>query len=136
MELRKETSCGCIIFHEGKVLLVYEKRRDFWDFPKGHMESGETELDTARREVREEVGLEVTIDESKRYTLSYIVRNEIDKTVVLYAARPVTDSLTLQESEIENARWCDPAEALELLTFAAWKDVLRQALKNEYIGGK
>ena len=136
MELRKETSCGCIIFHEGKVLLVYEKRRDFWDFPKGHMEAGETELDTARREVREEVGLEVTIDESKRYTLSYIVRNEIDKTVVLYAARPVTDNLTLQESGIENARWCDPAEALELLTFEAWKDVLRQALKNECIGGK
>ena len=128
--MKKETSCGCIIFNGEKVLLVYEKRRDFWDFPKGHMEPGETELETAHREVREEVGIEVEIDEKRRYTLSYNIRDEIDKTVVLYAARPMAEHLTLQESEIENAKWCDPDEAVTLLTFEAWKDVLRQALKD------
>ena len=69
-ELKKETSCGCIITKNNKVLLVYEKRGNFWGFPKGHMEAGETEIDTAKREVKEEVGMEVDIDTSKRYELN------------------------------------------------------------------
>ena len=87
MELKKEKSCGCIIINNGKVLLVYEKNRNFWGFPKGHMEEGETEIETALREVKEEVGLDVEIDFKKRYTLNYIIRNEIDKTTVLYIAK-------------------------------------------------
>ena len=35
MDLKKEKSCGCIIIKNGKVLLVYEKNRNFWGFPKG-----------------------------------------------------------------------------------------------------
>ena len=126
MALKKEKSCGCIIIRGDQVLLVYEKRRDFWDFPKGHVEPGETEIDTARREVREEVGMEVEIDDTRRYTLGYIIRNEIDKTVVLFPAAPASDSITMQESEIEHARWCGYEEAQALLTFPEWKDVLRQ----------
>ena len=62
MNLKKEKSCGCIIIKDKKVLLVYEKNRNFWGFPKGHMEDGETEIETALREVKEEVGLDVEID--------------------------------------------------------------------------
>ena len=78
MELRKEKCCGCIIIENNKVLLVYEKNGNFWGFPKGHMEKGENEIETALREVKEEVGLDVEIiDKEKRYILNYIIRDEI-----------------------------------------------------------
>lgn len=130
MNLRKEKSCGCIIIKNRKVLLVYEKNRNFWGFPKGHMEEGENEIQTALREVKEEVGLEVEIDEEKRYTLNYIIRDEIDKTTVLYIARPKSEEVIMQESEIENIKWCDFDEALNTLTFENWKEMFKKVIKD------
>lgn len=130
MKLRKEKSCGCIIIKNRKVLLVYEKNRNFWGFPKGHMEEGENEIQTARREVKEEVGLEVEIDEEKRYILNYIIRDEIDKTTVLYMARPKSEKITMQESEIENTKWCNFDEALNTLTFENWKEMFKKVIKD------
>lgn len=130
MKLRKEKSCGCIIIKNKKVLLVYEKNRNFWGFPKGHMEEGENEIQTALREVKEEVGLEVEIDEEKRYTLNYIIRDEIDKTTVLYIATPKSEEIIMQESEIENIKWCDFDEALNTLTFENWKEMFKKVIED------
>ncbi|MCI8361798.1 MAG: NUDIX domain-containing protein [Clostridia bacterium] len=130
MKLRKEKSCGCIIIKNRKVLLVYEKNRNFWGFPKGHMEEGENEIQTALREVKEEVGLEVEIDEQKRYTLNYIIKDEIDKTTVLYIATPKSEEIIIQESEIQNIKWCDFDEALNTLTFENWKEMFKKVIKD------
>ncbi len=130
MSLRKEKSCGCIIIKDNKVLLVYEKNRNFWGFPKGHMENGENEIATALREVKEEVGLDVEIDEEKRYTLNYIIRDEIDKTTVLYIARPKNDKVIMQESEIGNVKWCSYEEALNTLTFDNSKEMFRNVIDD------
>lgn len=43
--MKKEKSCGCSIIKNNKVLLVYEKNRNFWGFPKGHTEDGENEIE-------------------------------------------------------------------------------------------
>lgn len=128
--MTKEKSCGCIIIKNSKVLLVYEKNRNFWGFPKGHMENEENEIETARREVKEEVGLEVEIDEEKRYILNYIIRDEIDKTTVLYVARPKNEKIIVQESEIENAKWCSFEEALNTLTFDNCKKMFRKVIND------
>ena len=128
MRLKKEISCGCIIIKNNKILLVYEKRRNFWGLPKGHVEQGESEEETALREVREEVGLDVEIDKTKRYTLNYIINNEIDKTSVFYIAKPKNEYIKIQESEIGNIKWCSFEEAVELLTFEDWKQMLKNAI--------
>ena len=130
MELKKEKSCGCIIINNEKVLLVYEKNRNFWGFPKGHMEEGETEIETALREVKEEVGLDVEIDLEKRYTLNYIIRDEIDKTTVLYIAKTKNEEIVMQENEIENAKWCSFEEAIDILTFEDWKEMFRKVIDD------
>ena len=129
-ELKKEKSCGCIITKNNKVLLVYEKRRNFWGFPKGHMEEGETEIETALREVKEEVGIDVKINPEKRYSINYIIRNEIDKTTVLYLATPITEDVVMQEAEIENFKWCSYEEALETLTFDNLKELFKEVMKE------
>ena len=130
MKLKKEKSCGCIILKNKKVLLVYEKNRNFWGFPKGHMENGETEIETALREVKEEVGLDVEIDKERRYTLNYIIRDEIDKTTVLYIAKSKNDEIIMQENEIENIRWCSFEEALNILTFDNWKEMFKKVIED------
>lgn len=130
MELRKEKSCGCIIFKDNKVLLVYEKNRNFWGFPKGHVENNETEIETALREVKEEVGLDVEIDATKRYTLNYIIKDEIDKTTVLYLAKAKNDNILMQDSEIENVKWCSYKEALDTLTFNDWKELFNKVIND------
>lgn len=130
MDLKKEKSCGCIIIKNNKVLLVYEKDRNFWGFPKGHMEKGENEIETALREVKEEVGLDVEINENKRYTQNYIIRNEIDKTSVYYIAFPKNGEIKKQESEIEKVKWCDFEEALKTLTFENSKEILKKAIQD------
>lgn len=130
MNLRKEKSCGCIIIKNKKVLLVYEKNRNFWGFPKGHMEEGENEVETALREVKEEVGLDVEIDVTKRYSLNYIIRDEIDKTTILYIAIPKNENLKKQESEIEDIKWCDFNEALNTLTFKNLKELFKKVIKD------
>ncbi len=130
MKLRKEKSCGCIIIKNRKVLLVYEKNTNFWGFPKGHMEEGESEIQTALRGVKEEVGLEVDIDKEKRYELNYIIRDEIDKTTVLYIARTKSEEIIMQESEIANIKWCDFDEALNTLTFENWREMFKKVIED------
>ncbi len=130
MKLRKEKSCGCISIKNRKVLLVYEKNTNFWGFPKGHMEEGESEIQTALREVKEEVGLEVDIDKEKRYELNYIIRDEIDKTTVLYIARTKSEEIIMQESEIANIKWCDFDEALNTLTFENWREMFKKVIED------
>ena len=130
MKLKKEKSCGCIIIKNKKVLLVYEKNRNCWGFPKGHMEDGETEIETALREVKEEVGLDVEIDKERRYTLNYVIRDEIAKPTVLYIAKAKNDEIIMQENEIENIRWCSFEEALNTLTFDNWKEMFKEVIED------
>ena len=126
--MKKEKSCGCIIINDNKVLLVYEKRGNFWGFPKGHVEKGETEIETALREVKEEVGLDVKINENKRYVLNYQINNEIDKTTILYLAKPLNTIVSMQETEIESYKWCSFDEAINVLTFDSSKELLKNAI--------
>ena len=130
MELKKEKSCGCVIIENNKVLLILQQNDAYWGFPKGHVENGETEIQTAKREVKEEVGLDVKIDENKRYVTNYLVRDEIDKTSVFYIATPIGGKIQKQDSEVKEVKWCTFEEALELITFDNLKEVLRKVMED------
>ena len=59
--MNKEKCCGFIVYKlddDGqKYLMLYQKETGTWSFPKGHMLPGETEMQTALRELYEETGL-------------------------------------------------------------------------------
>ena len=69
--IRHEKSCGAVVFtmvgDTLKYLLVHSVN-GFWGFPKGHVEAGESEYDTAKREIREETGVNVTFIDGFRAT--------------------------------------------------------------------
>ena len=64
--MKFEKSCGCIVLNNEQVLLV-KHNKGHWDFPKGHVEEGETEKQTALREVKEETNIDVQIISDKKW---------------------------------------------------------------------
>ena len=58
------TSCGGVVIHRGKILLLYKNYRnryEGWVLPKGTVELGEEYKETALREVKEESGADASI---------------------------------------------------------------------------
>lgn len=86
-----ERSCGTIPYtvKENTIyyLLIRSKESGYCGFPKGHMESDESEIETALRETLEETSVKVSIDREARYEITYKMRNGNDKAVVYYIAR-------------------------------------------------
>lgn len=126
-EMKNEKACGVVILDNKKVLLVFQQN-GFWGFPKGHVEADESEAETAIREVFEETGLWVSVDEKHRFEFSYDIKDSnIRKTVVLFPAKVVDDSkFKKQEDEIAELRWVETAEVEDLLTYEDWKAVWRK----------
>ena len=61
---RPVVGVGAVVWHEGRVLLVRRgnpPRAGSWSLPGGGQELGETVFETARREVREETGLDIEV---------------------------------------------------------------------------
>lgn len=125
-----EKSCGCIIIKKGRVLLVYESKAKYWGFPKGHMEEGESEVETALREVREEVNLKPVIFENFRYVINYVVKENIPKEVVFFLADVEEDVVTKQNAEIEMTGWFTEKEAEKMMDFDNQIKVLHKAFRD------
>ena len=123
--LKKEKSCGCIIIENSKVLLV-QQTMEHWGFPKGHVEAGETEIETAIREAKEETNLDVEIKENKRYTMEYITDKGTLKEVVLFIAKKISGNEKYQESEIISMKWMNFEDAKKMITY----DNLRELFKK------
>ncbi len=131
--MKYEKSCGAIIFRhkpQGYEFLVIEQRKGrHWGFPKGHVERGESEQQTAHREIYEETGLTIEIMGDFRKKIRYYVRSNVIKTVVFFLARALSDEVKYILPEIAGHKWLSFSEALSQLTFDSQRDLLRQAHK-------
>ena len=62
-----EKSCGAIVYRKShgniEILLIKHVNSGHWSFPKGHVEGTETEVETAKREIKEETAIDVLIDD-------------------------------------------------------------------------
>ncbi len=129
----QESSSGAVVFREegGRrlyLLLHYEAKH--WDFPKGHVEKGENEEQTARRECEEETGInDLTLVPGFREIIEYFYKSKgktMHKQVVFLLARTRKKEVTLSFEHI-GFEWLPYKDALERLTFDNAKNVLRKA---------
>jgi len=127
--MKYEKSCGAVIFNEGKVLVI-QQAAGHWGFPKGHVEEGETEIETAIREIKEETNLDVEINEKFRYVETYSPKEDVEKDVVFFIAKKVGGDIKAQEAEVQKIQWFSVEEAMEKLTFESAKNVLRNVMKD------
>ncbi|PHJ25524.1 bis(5 -nucleosyl)-tetraphosphatase [Cystoisospora suis] len=105
-----------------------------WTPPKGHVDEGESDLQTAVRETYEESGLsekDFVLDRGFKRRLRYLANGKIKETVY-FLARVINSSATVNLSEEHTeARWVNAGDGGEL---AGWEDmaaVLREA--DEYV---
>ena len=133
-ELQYEKSCGAVVYcrkDNGIQYLLACERSGYWVFPKGHMEAGESEHDTALREVKEETGLDVTFVEGFRmldeHNLAREGRPNTIKQTVYFLARYEGQEFVAQESEISKIVLMDYETAMETLQFDSFKRILTQA---------
>ena len=105
----------CIIERaDGRMLFIRHVYRHRWGVPGGLLERNETPADAARREVREEVGLDVELVGEPAVNVDASPRR-ID---IVFRARPrddsTADSAAPASVEIVEARWFWPTELPEL----------------------
>ena len=130
-----EYSCGAVVFTRiGGVphyLLVRAKdqREGCHGFPKGHMEPGETEEQTALREILEETGLRVQLLEGFRAVTEYPLPCPPDtrKRVVFFLAEYENQPVRIQESELAGFALAPFDEALALTEYADSRQILTDA---------
>lgn len=134
--MMREKSCGAVIYRETpqgiEYLLILNKKAEakgHWGFAKGHIEPGETEVQTAKREIKEETGIDAQIDTGFRAVSHYVPMPGVEKDAVYFAAKVNDDTIKIQESEIGDYLWCDFETAKEKLTYEADKTILRAAQK-------
>lgn len=126
-----EKSCGAIVYrkHHGntEILLVRHLKSGHWSFPKGHMEQGETEEETALREIKEETGLDVLLDTGFRETVNYSPKKNTKKTVVYFVGMATGHELVPQQEEISELRWLEVGQAGSVLTYDNDKIIVNKA---------
>lgn len=134
--MKREKSCGAIVYRmvneKPQILLIKHKNGGHWSFPKGHIELNETEQETALREIKEETGLDVTLNEKFRTSVAYRPKPDIDKEVVYFLAEASGGVLKKQESEISRAEWVDIETAQKIVTFDNDKMLVIKAKKFLY----
>ena len=132
-----ERSAGAVIYHQERnqikfLLLQYMQKH--WDFPRGHVEPGEGEEQTARREIEEETGLNnLEILPGFREKISWFYRKKGEpkpsyKEAVYFLARTSTTSINLSP-EHTAFKWLDFADAKKQATFINARQVLDKANK-------
>ena len=138
-----EKSCGAVVFRDETtdtggskryVLMIKQSRTSRFSFPKGHVESGESETETAEREVLEETSVAINITEGFRKTVSYSPRPGVKKQVVYFVARTDAQDIKPQEGEIVEVKWVDVDKAEHLLGHANDRRVFSMAL--DYLKNK
>ena len=128
-----EKSCGALVFRQDPrtgctyVLMIRHKHGGHLSFPKGHVEAGETEHETAIREVEEETSVRIRITSTFRETVRYSPMPGVQKDVVYFLA--VTDQKAThpRDGEIAEVEWVPIESAERSLTHENDKFVFRAA---------
>lgn len=133
--MKYEKSCGIIPFtiDDNKVsVLIIKQNNGVVGFPKGHVESNESEEETALRECFEETGIQASIVEGSRQEISYYIPEyDVEKMVVFFTGIIKDINFHKQDSEISDIQILSVDEALERITFDDTKKLLLKA--GEYI---
>ncbi|MCD6576040.1 MAG: NUDIX domain-containing protein [Nanoarchaeota archaeon] len=131
----REISAGAVIFRRVNgepIYLLLHYGSGHWDFVKGHIEKGESEIQTVIRETKEETGIDdlKIIDGFKERIKYFFHRGKeiVYKEVIFYLAETKKEKVKLSYEHIGYI-WLPYEDAINILTFENAKNVLRKAHK-------
>ena len=130
--MQYEKSCGAVVFTRvnGEIRYVLAQNLEgYYGFPKGHMEAGETETETALREIREEVGLSPRLIDGFRTCDEHPIPSKpgVMKQVVYFLAEYENQTVSFQKEELLSAPLVPYEEAMKLFVFEGSKRILTEA---------
>ena len=118
-----------LITSAGQVLLIrrgVDPERGQWALPGGYMDAGEMPMDALRREIQEEVGLDVEIDRLLGIYPMATSGRVAGGIVIAYLATPVGEQLPDLErnDDVDEAAWFVPEEIPDEVAFASTRDLV------------
>lgn len=123
-------SCGAIVYRHTddglEFLILNELHSDKWGFPKGHMERGEDEVETARREIHEEAGFHAEFKDGFREEIHYRISATVEKSVVYFLSE-YDGPIHIRKNEIAKYTWISPADAKAYLYRANLVRIIEKA---------
>jgi 8-oxo-dGTP pyrophosphatase MutT (NUDIX family) len=135
-ERKAAFSAGGVVYRRGhrgiEIVLCGRNTSGLWALPKGTPVDGESSVETALREVREETGLSVAIEGSVgfiQYQFSGPDGTQYDKTVEHHLMAPVAGSFDDHDAEFDEVRWVPVDEALRLMRYPNERDIVRKAVE-------
>ena len=133
-----EKTCGAVMYtgdgDERRYFLI-KNNSGHIGFPKGHIEYGESERETALREVFEECGLKAELDEHFRAEYTFHTLDNTEKTSVFFAGRFDRDAaVTIQQEEVIGDWLLSYEDAMNKLNWEQDKGILKAC--EEYLNGK
>jgi 8-oxo-dGTP pyrophosphatase MutT (NUDIX family) len=135
----REFSAGGVVLRGEEVLVIVPTRRAadgsrVLALPKGHVDPGETPIEAAEREVREETGV-LAAPVCELGEARYWYRRDgrtIGKAVAFFLFSYVEGDIADHDDEVEEVRWIGLAEADQTLSHAAEREMV--ALAEAYLG--
>ena len=131
LECLYERSCGAVVYRmdagQPLYLLIKNNRSAHWGFPKGHMEKGETQEETAKREVLEETGMHIRLLPDFSSKSEYTIQGKVEKSVTIFLAITEDKNTVIQQEEIEDFIWLRYDRALKMLNYENDKMILTKA---------
>jgi 8-oxo-dGTP pyrophosphatase MutT (NUDIX family) len=132
--IREFSAGGVVVCDKGgqPFVAVVRVRGETLALPKGHPFGDESAAEAARREVREETGLDAeVVDQLGDVKYWYVRGGKQDaKVVTFFLFRYRSGNVEDHDHEVEQARWVPATEALETLTYAGERDMVRRALSQ------
>lgn len=131
-KLHVEKACGAVVYRGKKFLLLKPTKSRNWSSPKGRMEKGENEEQTARREIFEETGLKnLVFHPTFRRVNKYTMMREngpIERHVIFFLAESKSGDVVLSD-EHSAFEWLSFESSIHRVHFPALKAILFWASK-------
>lgn len=127
--LPRKLSCGVLVTDGARLLLGHATRSPRWDIPKGLAEPGESALDAALRELREETGL-VADPAGLRPLGTHAYLRDKDLALFVWHPDPMPDPATLSCTALVTLADGTSFPELDRFALLAWPEVYVRAGKN------